>query len=130
MSDATIIFHYRVRAFVYIEGKVLLARMKVANYTYLPGGHIELGENAASALARELQEELGEQSEIKNFLGAIENSWVQEGERHHEINLIFNTYLPSLSPSSNPASKEDHLEFMWAGTGRLGGVATLSKEFL
>ena len=83
-----IIFHYRVRAVIVRDNKVLLAHTKGAANTFLPGGHIELGEKAEEALAREIREELGEESRTTSFLGAIENSWVQDGVRQHEINLF------------------------------------------
>jgi 8-oxo-dGTP pyrophosphatase MutT (NUDIX family) len=38
--------------------------------------HIEMGESAPAALAREIQEELGQARQVGSFLGAIENSWL------------------------------------------------------
>jgi len=107
------IFHYRVRAFVCAKGRVLLTRMEAGNYTFLPGGHIEMGEGAAPALEREIQEELGKACVVKKFLGAIENSWVDGDTRHHEINLVFEVDVPDLDPQSAVASQEKHIEFLW-----------------
>lgn len=108
-----IIFHFRARAVVCKDGNILLTKMKGGDYTFLPGGHIELGEKATDALVREIQEELGEESSVKSFLGAIENSWAREGERHHEINLIFEVTIPGIEAGNNPVAKENHIEFLW-----------------
>lgn len=109
-----ILFHYRVRAVMVKDHKVLLAHVKGAVNTFLPGGHIELGEKAEEALVREIKEELGEESRTTSFLGAVENSWVQNGVRQHEINLIFEVDAPGLDANKAPVSQEDHIEFLWS----------------
>jgi len=99
---------------VHARGRVLLTRMEAGGYTFLPGGHIEMGEGAELALEREIQEELGKACAVKKFLGAIENSWVEGDARHHEINLIFEVDVPDLDPQSAVASQEKHIEFLLA----------------
>mgnify|MGYP001610442967 CR=1 FL=1 len=92
---------------------VLLVRMRGLANSFLPGGHIEMGESAPVALAREIQEELGQTCKVKSFFGAIENSWREGGTMHHEINLIFEADIPGLDPGVPVVSQEDHLEFFW-----------------
>ena len=41
------------------DGKILLCKAKCGSSTYLPGGHIELGETGREALVREIKEETG-----------------------------------------------------------------------
>ena len=43
-------FHYLTRAVFFINGKYLLAHQLGADNTFLPGGHIEHGENAVAAM--------------------------------------------------------------------------------
>ena len=71
------------------DGKVLLCRAKGGKTTYLPGGHIEFGETGAVALVREIREELGVDSTCGEFLGVVENSFLQHGRPHAEINLVY-----------------------------------------
>ncbi len=96
------------------KDRVLLTRMEAGNYTFLPGGHIEMGESAMPALEREIQEELGKPCAVKKFLGAIENSWIDGDTRHHEVNLIFEVDIPDLDSNGAVASQEKHIEFLWA----------------
>lgn len=52
------------RAIIEENGKFLLCRGKGKVNFFFPGGHIEEGESAPEALMREIQEELGEESEV------------------------------------------------------------------
>ncbi|MEK7649835.1 MAG: NUDIX domain-containing protein [Patescibacteria group bacterium] len=112
-----IIFHLRARAVIIKEGRVLLVRQKGVGHAFLPGGHVELGEQAEKALIRELEEETDIAGTVKSFLGVIENSWVQDDARQQEINLFFEVDVPNLDSSKDPVSKEDHLEFFWSMPG-------------
>ena len=92
------------------EGKILLCRGKGNRNFFFPGGHIEEGESAPEALMREIKEELGEESEVKRFIGASENKFVTKKGEVHEINLVFEVTLLN---DSGRVSQEDHLEFAW-----------------
>ncbi|MFZ2303349.1 MAG: NUDIX domain-containing protein [Minisyncoccia bacterium] len=98
------------RAVIEEDGKFLLCRGKGRQNYFFPGGHIEEGESAPEALMREIKEELGEESEVKRFIGASENKFETKDEETHEINLVFEVVLLS---NGVRVSKEDHLEFAW-----------------
>lgn len=98
-----------VRAVIEEDGKFLLCRGKGNSNWFFPGGHIEEGEGAPQALVREIQEELGEKSEVVRFLGASENKFEKNGGTH-EINLVFEV---KLLDDGEKMSQEDHLEFAW-----------------
>ena len=70
-------FHFLARGIILEKGKVLLAHQKGAENTFLPGGHIEIGEKVELALVREIKEEIGGKAIIKQFIGAVECSWVE-----------------------------------------------------
>ncbi|MEY4731850.1 MAG: hypothetical protein RL681_796 [Candidatus Parcubacteria bacterium] len=107
-------FHLRVRGIIRDGEHVLLVRTKGKNYSFLPGGHHEVGETLAQTLVRELREELGVEATVKNYLGVVENGWPQDGEYHYEINHIFAAEVPSLRADAHPTAKEDDLEFFWS----------------
>jgi 8-oxo-dGTP diphosphatase len=102
--------HILSRAVVLVENHLLVAKAKNANNTFLPGGHIELGESMPKTLERELQEELGLTIQAERYLGAVEHSYGEPKE--HEINHVFAASFEyqKLVPLE---SREEHLEFLW-----------------
>ena len=109
-----------VRGVCVKQGHLLVCQSKGAANTYLPGGHVEWQEQAAVALKREIAEELGVKAGIKQFLGAVEHTFIQKGERHCEINLVFMMTIPSLSPARTPEACEDWIRFKWIPLTALG----------
>lgn len=101
-----------------VDGKILLCRAKGGKTTYLPGGHIEFGETGRQALVREIKEELGLDSSTGAFLGVVENSFLQHGAPHSEINLV---YALSLAQGEIHA-QEDWIEFEWRPLSDLGDL--------
>lgn len=60
------------------------------DYYYRPlGGGVEYGETSRDAVAREIREELGAEMENIRLLGVMENIFVYQGERGHEIVFVF-----------------------------------------
>ncbi len=106
------------------DGKILLCKAKGGKSTYLPGGHIEFGETGRAALLREVDEELGVKASAGKFLGVVENSFLQNGKPHAEINLVYELILPD---DAKTASREDWIEFEWRNLDELG-VANLLPE--
>jgi len=106
-------FHLRVRALIRDGDNILVARVKGENYCFLPGGHNESGEPLSTSLIREIKEEIGLPSEIKEYLGIVENSWSENDMYHHEINHVFEVKIPNCNTKTKPRSQEDHLEFFW-----------------
>jgi len=107
-------FHYLARGIILANGKVLLAHQKGASNTFLPGGHIEDGEAAESALIRELQEELGWTGCVRKFIGAVEHVWTEDGQDNHEINLVFEVFVAGADARIAPRSLEERIEFFWS----------------
>ena len=111
------------------DGKILLCFPKDRSYAYLPGGHIEFGETGRVALVREMKEETGLDATAGDLLGVVESSFVQKGEQHCEINLIYKMSLVScLSSSSQVASCEDWICFDWIDCDKIESVNLLPPE--
>jgi 8-oxo-dGTP pyrophosphatase MutT (NUDIX family) len=101
-----------------VDGKILLCRAKGGKTTYLPGGHIEFGETGRQALVREIKEELGLDSSTGAFLGVVENSFLQHGAPHSEINLVSELSLAQ----GEIHAQEDWIEFEWRPLSDLGDL--------
>ena len=108
-----------------VDGKILLCRAKGGKSTYLPGGHIEFGETGREALVREMKEETGLASETGKFLGCVENSFLQHGKPHAEINLVYEFDMDVESVFA----KEDWIEFEWRDIGGLADANLLPEAF-
>ena len=112
------------------DGKLLLCRAKGGSSTYLPGGHIEFGETGRQALVREVKEELGVESSTGAFLGVVENSFLQHGKPHAEINLVYELKLGAEGGELPPLNaKEDWIEFEWCDLNRLDEANLLPPAF-
>ena len=112
-----------------VDGKVLLCLPKDRSYSYLPGGHIEFGETGREALVREMKEETGLAATAGELLGIVESSFVQKGEKHCEINLIYKMSLASgLSPSSPLSALEDWICFDWIDCDKIDSANLLPPE--
>ena len=108
---------------------MLLCRAKGGKSTYLPGGHIEFGESGRIALVREVKEELGVDSSTGTFLGALENSFLQNGKPHAEINLIYELKLADGVDAGGLKSQEDWIEFIWQDLDDLDSANLLPAAF-
>jgi len=108
------------RAIILKNGKVLLARQKGCANTFLPGGHIEFGETAETALHRELKEEAGIEGRCGKFISTIENFFTDaEGKKCHEIAVYYLYHPDNRNGTEKISSLEEHLEFIWADIDEL-----------
>ncbi len=110
-----------VRGVILVDAHILIARSKDATNTFLPGRHVEFGENLPAALIRELFEEVGLCIQVSDYLGMVEHKWVEsvhevslkENRHRHQINHVFAAVLPRVHTLPTLESREDHLEFFW-----------------
>ena len=109
------------------DGKVLLCRAKGGSSTYLPGGHIEFGEKGREALVREMQEEMGVSATAGRFVNVVENSFIQHGKPHAEINLVYELSIPEATAA---VAKEDWIDFEWRPLADLGNANLLPADMI
>lgn len=97
------------RAVIRRDDRILIARQRTKEWSFLPGGHVEPGERVELALVRELSEELGTEARVTGFVGLVEHGYIEDDVTHHELNLVFEVAIAS----GEPVSQEDHLIFGW-----------------
>jgi 8-oxo-dGTP diphosphatase len=103
------------RALILKNDRLLLVRQVGHDYTFLPGGHIEFGEKAESAMIREIFEELGINGRCGKFITVIENFFSDaKGVKCHEIAYYFLFHPDKKLKESDFVSLEPHIEFIWA----------------
>ena len=108
-------FNLRAAAVILQETSVLLHRLEGDAIWALPGGRVESGEDAASAVIRELREEVGEMVQCRELLYVVENFFQHSSKSNHEVGLYF---LADLHPES-PLRSMSHSHFGIEGSRRL-----------
>jgi 8-oxo-dGTP pyrophosphatase MutT (NUDIX family) len=104
------------RALLRRGNHILLCKAINGGYDYLPGGHIEFGESAGQALARELIEEADLPITVGPLLLVTENHFEHGGKPHHELNLVFHVEhrpTPSSPDLDEIRSREPDIDFEW-----------------
>ena len=61
------------------------------------GGGVDFGEHSRATVIREIQEEIGAEIVAPRLLGVLENVFVFEGERRHEIIFVYEATLADRS---------------------------------
>jgi len=106
-------FEVCVRAIIRQRGKILICQHKEKGYYFFPGGHVNFGESIKDAFLREIREELN--IAVKNFLfiGMVDNIYEEEGQKHHEINFVFDTKVVGVPKSKViEEAKKNHIGFI------------------
>jgi ADP-ribose pyrophosphatase YjhB (NUDIX family) len=115
--------HLLARAVIRTNGHVLLVRADGNAHTFLPGGHVEEGEGLEACLQREIREELGVESIVGRYLGAVEHQWYRNDTPQYEVNHCFSVDVPALTAPESPEAQEAYLSFEWAPLDRLDAAA-------
>ena len=97
-EEGQVRFVYRAVGVVLDNGRVLLHRAERDDFWSLPGGRVESLETAASALRREMWEELGVEIYVERLIWVVENFFEHAGTPYHELGLYFLMTAPGDSP--------------------------------
>jgi ADP-ribose pyrophosphatase YjhB (NUDIX family) len=108
-------FNLRAAAIFLQDNSVLLHRLEGDAIWALPGGRVEPGEDAASAVVREILEEVAERVQCGELIYVVENFFEHQSQSQHEIGLYL---LAHLEPGS-PLRVSSHSHFGVEGSKRL-----------
>ena len=78
----------RAAGIIIHNNKVLLHKNINENHYALIGGRVEIGENSADTVKREIKEELGKDVEITGYISTIENFFEIKSSKYHEIMFV------------------------------------------
>ncbi len=106
-------FEICIRAIIRQRGKILVCWHREKGYYFFPGGHLEFGETIPQALSREIREELRIDIKKYSFIGLVDNIYEEKGQKHHEINFVFNTKVRRITEGRViEETKRDHIAFI------------------
>ena len=115
-SNGGITFMYRVGAIIVHDRRLLVERNLKDGYCFVPGGRVEYGESAIEALARELNDELGEDVDIGRIVIMSDNKFELHGKPYQEAAPYF---LVKLATDSSLLNREPESVRRWV-TGAWG----------
>jgi ADP-ribose pyrophosphatase YjhB (NUDIX family) len=139
LRESNTIFQVRVAGVAASDGRVLLHRTPEENFWSVPGGRLQVGENAAEALQREMREEISADVEVGNLLWLVENffehrplddSGDETEVAHHEIGIYLEMSLPRhlcevtsfIGTELAGTPHEFALEFRWFPQGEVAEI--------
>jgi ADP-ribose pyrophosphatase YjhB (NUDIX family) len=109
VENKTFKLHILARGIIKDGSKLLVCKNNTN--TFLPGGHLEFGENLTKTLEREINEELGLECIVEKYIGCMESIWEEENIYNQEINHIF--LVKGITQKNEMKSKEKHIKFFW-----------------
>lgn len=71
------------------NGKILVHKNTNSNHYALIGGRVEIGEDSIHTVKREIQEELGKEIKIMEYISTIENFFKTQDSKYHEIMFVY-----------------------------------------
>ena len=122
------------------NGKVLVHRNINSNHYALIGGRVEIGEDSATTIKREIKEELGKDIEITGYIATIENFFEMKGHNYHEILFIHKAEFideedKKIEYTMKNIEGKDYLQYEWLDLKKIdeytllpGAVKNILKE--
>ncbi|WP_328338573.1 NUDIX domain-containing protein [Micromonospora sp. NBC_00421] len=115
--------HMVVCGALVVNDAVLLAHRSPARRAYpdlwdLPGGHVEAGESARQALARELREEVGVEI-VAESSSRVGDLWAGSGEDAVHVGVW---HVGAWLGSPANRAPDEHDDVAWVGLSELGGL--------
>lgn len=114
------------------NGKILAHKNVNSDHYALVGGRVEIGENSADTIKREIKEELGKDIGIKRYISTIENFFEMKGSKYHEIIFIYeiefiNEEDKEIEYTMKNVEGKDYLHYEWIDLEKIEEYPLLPK---
>lgn len=102
------VFNHRVGCFCLNSDSILLQYSERGDFWFTVGGRIEFGEDSATALKRELKEELNVDVDDFHLAALVENFFKIEDQTCHEVAPYYRVKLPdNFRPPTHDADGDE-----------------------
>lgn len=114
------------------NGKILVHRNVNSDHYALIGGRVEIGENSADTIKREIKEELGKDIEIQGYISTIENFFKMKDSKYHEIMFIYkieftNEEDKKIENTMKNIEGKEYLQYEWIKIDRIDEYPLLPR---
>lgn len=114
------------------NNKVLVHKNLNSNHYALIGGRVEIGEDSATTVKREAQEELDKEVETTGYVATIENFFEMKGRKYHEILFIhkaefINDEDKKIEYTLKNMEGKEHLQYEWLELDKLDEYPLVPK---
>lgn len=114
------------------NGKVLVHRNVNSDHYALVGGRVEIGEDSASTLKREIKEEMGKEIEITGYVSTIENFFEMKDSKYHEIMFVHRAEFvddedKKIEYTIKNIEGEDYLQYEWIEINKIDEYPIVPK---
>ena len=122
----------RAAGLIIHNNKVLVHDNINLDYYCLPGGRVSIGESSAETVKRELEEELGKEVEIIEYVSTIENFFEMDNTKYHEIYFIHrvefeNEEDKNIEYTLDNIEGKDYLKYKWLDINKIEEYKILPK---
>ena len=106
------------------NGKILAHRNINSDHYALVGGRVQIGENSAQTVKREMQEELEKNIEITGYIATIENFFEMKGSKYHEILFVHQAEFTNeedkkIEYTLKNKEGKDYLQYEWLDLNKI-----------
>ena len=114
------------------NGKILAHKDINSDHYALIGGRVEIGENSADTIKREIKEELGKDIEITGYIATIENFFEMKGSKYHEIMFVHKIEFTNeddkkIEYTMKNIEGKDYLHYEWIDLEKIDEYKILPK---
>ena len=118
---------------ILIHNNKLLAHKNInLDHYALLGGRVEIGEDSAKTLKREVKEELGKEIQITGYIATVENFFEKKGSKYHEILFIHkieftNEQDKKIQHTLKNIEGKDYLQYEWLDLDKIDEYPLVPK---
>jgi ADP-ribose pyrophosphatase YjhB (NUDIX family) len=115
------------------NNKLLTHRNVNSDHYALVGGRVEIGEDSATTVKREIKEELGKDVEITGYIATVENFFEMNGSKYHEILFIHQVEFideqdKKIENDLKNVEGKDYLKYEWKELDKIDEYPLFPEE--